>query len=44
MERYAFIPAIERFLRPGLQVGLEYSAEQSDVFDVEPDVLAFNPR
>lgn len=44
LERFAFIPAIERFLRPGLQVGLEYQAEQSQVFDVEPDVLAFNPQ
>jgi outer membrane protein insertion porin family len=44
LERFAAIPAIERFLRPGLQVGLEYQAEQTQVFDVEPDVLAFNPQ
>jgi outer membrane protein insertion porin family len=43
-ERFAAIPAVERFLRPGLQVGLEYQAEQTQVFDVEPDVLAFNPQ
>ncbi|MGH3054235.1 MAG: BamA/OMP85 family outer membrane protein, partial [Gaiellaceae bacterium] len=29
LERFAFIPAIERFLAPGLQVGLEYQAEQT---------------
>ena len=28
---------------PGLLAGLEFEAEESDVFDVEPDVLAFNP-
>jgi outer membrane protein insertion porin family len=44
LKRYAFIPAIERFLRPGLQVGLEYSAVQSVAFDINADVLAFNPR
>ncbi|HVO23412.1 MAG TPA: outer membrane protein assembly factor BamA [Candidatus Margulisiibacteriota bacterium] len=43
-DRLAAIPAIERFLRPGLQVGLEYQAEETRVFDVEPDVLAFNPQ
>ena len=43
-ERFAAIPAIERSLRPGLLVGLEYQAEQTQVFDVEPDVLAFNPQ
>jgi outer membrane protein insertion porin family len=44
LERFALIPAIERFLLPGLQVGLEYQAEQTQVFDVAPDVLAFNPQ
>jgi outer membrane protein insertion porin family len=44
LERFAVIPAIERTLLPGLQAGLEFQAEQSQVFDVEPDVLAFNPR
>jgi len=43
-ERYALIPAIERTLLPGLQVGLESQIEQSQVFDVAPDVLLFNPR
>ncbi|HVM97531.1 MAG TPA: outer membrane protein assembly factor BamA [Candidatus Acidoferrales bacterium] len=44
VERYAFVPAVERYLRPGLQVGLEMQFEDARVFDVKPDVLAFNPR
>ncbi len=44
LERFALVPAIERTLLPGLQAGLEFQAEQSQVFDVKPDVLAFNPR
>jgi outer membrane protein insertion porin family len=43
-ERYAFIPAIERTLLPGLQVGSEVQVEQSQVFDVKPDVLAEFPK
>jgi len=44
LERFAFIPAIERTLLPGLQTGLELQAEQAQVFDVAADVLVFNPR
>jgi len=44
VERFAFIPAIERTLLPGLQAGMEMQAELSQVFDVAPDVLLFNPR
>jgi len=44
VERYALIPAVERFLAPGFQIGAELQFEHSYVFDVQPDVLAFNPR
>ena len=44
LERVAFIPAIERSLLPNLQAGFEVQAEESRVFDVAADVLAFNPR
>jgi outer membrane protein insertion porin family len=44
LERVAVIPAIERTLLPTLQVGFEAQVEQARVFDVAPDVLAFNPR
>jgi outer membrane protein insertion porin family len=44
IERFAFVPAIERTLLPGLQVGVEAQLEHANVFDLEPDVLAFNPR
>ncbi|MBI3785320.1 MAG: outer membrane protein assembly factor BamA [Deltaproteobacteria bacterium] len=44
VERLAFVPAIERILRPGLQVGTELQFEDARLFDVKPDVLVFNPR
>jgi outer membrane protein insertion porin family len=44
VERYAFIPAIERSVLPNLRTGLELQIEQAQVFDVASDVLAFNPR
>jgi len=44
LERFAFIPAIERTILPGLEAGFETQVEQAHVFDVKPDVLAFNPR
>jgi outer membrane protein assembly complex protein YaeT len=44
LERVAFVPALERLWLPGLQGGIEAQADESRVFDVEPDVLAFNPR
>lgn len=44
VERLAFIPAIDRELVPNLRAGLEFQAEQSQVFDVAADVLDFNPR
>src|SRR6185295_3303151 len=43
IDRYAFIPAIERFVAPGLQVGTEMEFEHDNIFDVSEDVLAFNP-
>src|SRR5579862_131838 len=43
LERYALIPAIERTLSPGFTIGSEVQFEHSNVFDVKPDVLAFNP-
>ena len=42
-ERYALIPALERYVRPGVLLGTELILEQSQVFDIEPDVLAYNP-
>jgi outer membrane protein assembly factor BamA len=44
IERLAFIPAFERTVLLGLQAGLEFQVEDARIFDVEPDVLAFNPR
>jgi outer membrane protein insertion porin family len=45
LERFAFIPAIERSVWvEQLRAGLEPQVEQSQVFDVKSDVLAFNPR
>jgi outer membrane protein insertion porin family len=45
LERFAVIPAIERtVLVEGLRAGLELQVEQSQVFDIEPDVLQFNPH
>jgi outer membrane protein insertion porin family len=44
IERFAFIPALERTLLPGLQVGAETQIEQANIFDLKGDVLAFNPR
>ncbi|MFN8628223.1 MAG: BamA/TamA family outer membrane protein [Candidatus Binatia bacterium] len=43
LERFAFIPALERTFLPGLQAGLETQVEQAQVFDLEPDVANFNP-
>jgi outer membrane protein insertion porin family len=43
IERLALVPAIERDLDEGLYAGLEVSLEEADIFDLEPDVLAFNP-
>jgi outer membrane protein insertion porin family len=43
IKRVAFVPAIERDLGEGLHGGLEVSLEEADIFDLEPDVLAFNP-
>jgi outer membrane protein insertion porin family len=42
-ERYALIPALEQYVRPGLLVGTDLIFEQNQVFDIEPDVLAYNP-
>ncbi|MFQ5667383.1 MAG: outer membrane protein assembly factor BamA [Candidatus Binatia bacterium] len=44
LERFAFVPAIERSLFPGLKVGAELQVEQAQIFDVARDVLLFNPR
>jgi outer membrane protein insertion porin family len=44
IERFAFIPALERMVLPGLQVGVETQTEQANIFDLNADVLAFNPR
>jgi len=44
IERVALIPALERTLLPGLQVGAETQIEQAQVFDLNPDVASFNPR
>ncbi|MBI4515700.1 MAG: outer membrane protein assembly factor BamA [Deltaproteobacteria bacterium] len=44
VERFAFIPALERPLLPELRAGFDLQVEQSQVFDVASDVLAFNPR
>jgi outer membrane protein insertion porin family len=49
IERLAAIPAIERRLFPDviekeLLARLEFQAEGAQVFNVAPDVLAFNPR
>jgi outer membrane protein insertion porin family len=43
LERYALIPAVERMLSPHLQIGSEMQFEYNNVFDVDADVLAFNP-
>ena len=43
LERFAFIPALERTFLPGLQAGVETQIEQAQVFDLEPDVANFNP-
>ncbi len=44
LERVAVIPALERQVLPGLQVGMETGFEEAHVFDLEPDVEHFNPR
>jgi len=44
LERLAWIPAIERTLAAGLRGGLEFQLEQARVFDLAPDVVAFNAR
>jgi outer membrane protein insertion porin family len=44
LERFALIPALERTLLPGLQVGVETQIEQAQVFDLNPDVANFNPQ
>lgn len=44
LQRFAFIPALERRIFPELQVGVEAEIEQANVFDLEPDVAHFNPR
>ena len=43
LERFAFIPALERTFLPGLQAGMEMQVEQAQVFDLAPDVFNFNP-
>ena len=43
VERFALVPALDYPIRPGLRVGSELVIEQSQVFDVASDVLAFNP-
>ncbi|MBI1813380.1 MAG: outer membrane protein assembly factor BamA [Deltaproteobacteria bacterium] len=42
-ERFAFVPAIERQVLPDLRAGVELQVEDIKVFDVEQDVLKFNP-
>jgi outer membrane protein assembly complex protein YaeT len=42
-ERFAFVPAIERQVLPDLHAGVELQVEEIKVFDVEQDVLKFNP-
>ena len=44
LERVALIPAVERYFAPGFQGGVDIQLEQAQVFDLEPDVQAFNPR
>jgi outer membrane protein insertion porin family len=44
IERFALIPAIERPLAPNLLGRIEVTGEQARVFNVAPDVLAFNPQ
>lgn len=44
LERFALIPALERTILPGLQTGIEAQFEQAQVFDLNADVEAFNPR
>lgn len=44
IERLALIPAIERYFLPGLQAGVDLQIEQARIFDLQPDVFAFNPR
>jgi outer membrane protein insertion porin family len=44
IERFALIPALERTLLPGLQVGVATQIEQAQVFDLDSDVANFNPR
>ncbi len=44
IERFAFVPAIDREILYGLQVGAEVQIEDARLFDVEPDLVAFNPR
>jgi outer membrane protein insertion porin family len=44
LERFALIPALERTLLPGLQVGVETQIEQAQVFDLNPEVANFNPQ
>ena len=43
VERAAVVAALERSLVPGLKVGAEMQYEDANIFDVKPDVLAFNP-
>ena len=44
IERFAIVPAVERFVAANLLGRLEFQAEQAQVFNVADDVLAFNPQ
>jgi outer membrane protein insertion porin family len=43
IERIAFVPALEWQGRAGLIAGLELQAESARIFNIQPDVRAFNP-
>src|SRR5262249_53841504 len=43
LQRLAVIPGVERSWFSTLRAGMEVQADVSDVFDLKPDVLAFNP-
>lgn len=43
-ERLALVPALERTIIPGLQAGADLELEEANIFDLAPDVIAFNPR
>jgi len=44
IERYAFVPALERPFQRGLIVGVDYLVERSRSFNLAAPVLAFNPQ